>query len=45
MDLLLGDPTKAKKVLGWVPEVSFDDLVKEMVEEDIALVEKGDLTS
>jgi hypothetical protein len=24
VDLLLGDPTKAKKVLGWVPEVSFD---------------------
>jgi len=29
----------------WEPEVSFDDLVKEMVEADIALVEKGDLTS
>ena len=45
VDLLLGDPTKAKKVLGWEPEVSFDELVREMVDADIELVEKGDLTS
>ena len=45
VDLLLGDASKAKKILGWEPEVSFDELVKEMVEADIALVEKGDLTS
>eukprot|EP00005_Dracoamoeba_jomungandri_P014692 CAMPEP_0174262590 /NCGR_PEP_ID=MMETSP0439-20130205/13746_1 /TAXON_ID=0 /ORGANISM="Stereomyxa ramosa, Strain Chinc5" /LENGTH=266 /DNA_ID=CAMNT_0015347365 /DNA_START=165 /DNA_END=962 /DNA_ORIENTATION=+ len=35
VDLLLGDPTKAKEKLGWTAKVSFDDLVKEMVAEDI----------
>jgi GDPmannose 4,6-dehydratase len=34
VDLLLGDPTKAKKKLGWVPKYSFHDLVKEMVDFD-----------
>ena len=45
VDLLLGDASKAKRVLGWEPEVTFEELVKEMVDADIALVEKGDLTS
>ena len=31
---LLGDSTKARTELGWVPQYSFDDLVKEMVDED-----------
>jgi len=31
---LLGDSTKARKELGWEPSYSFDDLVKEMVEQD-----------
>ena len=31
---LLGDSTKARTELGWVPNYSFDDLVKEMVEHD-----------
>ena len=31
---LLGDSTKARKELGWKPEYSFDDLVKEMVDLD-----------
>ncbi|CAM5190994.1 GDP-mannose 4,6-dehydratase [Ureibacillus acetophenoni] len=35
VDLLLGNPTKAKEVLGWVPTTSFDDLVKMMVYEDL----------
>jgi len=34
VDELLGDSTKAKEELGWVPMVSFDELVKEMVEFD-----------
>jgi GDPmannose 4,6-dehydratase len=38
VDLLLGDPTKAKTVLGWTSSTSFDDLVKEMVEADLAMV-------
>jgi GDPmannose 4,6-dehydratase len=36
VDLLLGDATKAFKVLGWKPEVSFSQLVKMMVDSDLA---------
>lgn len=35
VDLLLGDPAKAKKELKWEPETSFQDLVRLMVEEDM----------
>jgi GDPmannose 4,6-dehydratase len=35
VDYLLGDPTKAKTKLNWEPEVSFDNLVKLMVDSDI----------
>lgn len=38
VDLLLGDPTKAKDKLGWVAKTSFDDLVKEMVNADLDMV-------
>lgn len=38
VELLLGDPTKAKVKLGWVSQTSFDDLVREMVESDLAMV-------
>ena len=38
--LLLGDPTEAEKVLGWKPTISFQDLVKEMAEEDLRLAER-----
>jgi GDPmannose 4,6-dehydratase len=34
VDNLLGDSTKAKKKLNWYPKISFESLVKEMVEED-----------
>lgn len=37
VDYLLADPTKAKQLLGWEPEVQFEDLVREMVEADLAL--------
>ncbi len=36
VDVLLGDPTKARSVLGWRPRVSFKELVKLMVEADMA---------
>ncbi len=36
VDLLLGDATKARTVLGWKPSVSFKDLVKMMVDSDLA---------
>lgn len=35
VDLLLGDPTKAKDILGWQPKVKFKELVKIMIEHDI----------
>jgi GDPmannose 4,6-dehydratase len=35
VDLLLGDATRAKKELGWEPKISFDNLVKEMVDLDL----------
>jgi GDPmannose 4,6-dehydratase len=35
VDLLIGDPSKAKEKLGWEPSVTFDELVKIMVEADL----------
>lgn len=35
VETLLGDPTKAKEQLGWVPKISFRELVAEMVHEDL----------
>lgn len=35
VDLLVGDPTKAKQELGWGPEVSFEELIGMMVEADL----------
>ena len=39
VDLLIGDCTKAKTVLGWKKEVSFDQLVEEMVDCDMESAE------
>jgi GDPmannose 4,6-dehydratase len=38
VDLLVGDPSKARRILGWKPEVDFQGLVARMVEADLALV-------
>jgi GDPmannose 4,6-dehydratase len=40
VELLLGDPTKAKEKLGWTPKTSFEDLVEEMVSEDLRFFER-----
>lgn len=40
VDLLLGDPTKANKELGWKPTYRFDELVHEMVDADLALFKR-----
>jgi GDPmannose 4,6-dehydratase len=40
VDYLLGDPTKAKKLLGWEPKTSFKDLVEMMVKSDLNLAEQ-----
>ena len=37
VDLLLGDASKAKKLLGWEPKVSFEELVHMMVDTDMEL--------
>ena len=37
VDLLIGDPTKAKEKLGWIPEYDLFELVKDMMESDIKL--------
>ena len=40
VDLLLGDPTKAKTKLGWEPKYDLDGLIADMVESDLALMKK-----
>jgi len=39
----LGDASKAKKKLNWIPKISFKQLVKEMVEEDLKLAKNDQL--
>ena len=41
VERLVADPTKARKVLGWKPEVSFKELVKMMVEADLERENRG----
>ncbi len=43
VETLLGDPTKAKKQLGWTPKITFQELVSEMVREDLKTAERDDL--
>jgi GDPmannose 4,6-dehydratase len=43
VDTLLGDPTKAKEKLGWIPKTSFSELVVEMVREDLKSAERDEL--
>lgn len=40
VDLLIGDPSKAKRVLNWEPKVKFKELVKIMMDADMELAEK-----
>ena len=41
VDLLVGDPTKAKEQLGWQPTCAFADLVAEMVESDLEALQRS----
>ena len=43
VETLLGDPSKAKNKLGWVPKVTFKELVAEMVREDLKAAERDEL--
>lgn len=40
VDLLSGDYSKAKKILGWQPQVHFAELIKMMVDSDLAMIKK-----
>ena len=41
VDLLVGDASKAKRVLGWEPKISYEELVRRMVEGDMKLLAEG----
>lgn len=43
VETLLGDPAKARRKLGWIPRVSFKELVAEMVHEDFKAAERDEL--
>jgi GDPmannose 4,6-dehydratase len=43
VETLLGDPSKAKAKLGWVPEITFEEMVKEMVTHDYKLAKRDKL--
>lgn len=43
VETLLGDPTKAREKLGWVPQTTFEELVQEMVREDLKSAERDEL--
>jgi GDPmannose 4,6-dehydratase len=43
VETLLGDPSKAKAKLGWAPKITFSELVKEMVREDLKSAERDEL--
>ncbi len=45
VDSLLGDPSRARDLLGWAPRTSFDELVKEMVEVDLELARRDAFVS
>ena len=40
VNLLIGDPSKAKNKLGWIPEYDLASLVKDMIESDVSLMKK-----
>jgi GDPmannose 4,6-dehydratase len=43
VDTLLGDPSRARKKLGWSPKVTLEELVREMVREDLKEAERDQL--
>ncbi|HED16871.1 MAG TPA: GDP-mannose 4,6-dehydratase [Gammaproteobacteria bacterium] len=43
VETLLGDPSKAKEKLGWVPKITFEELVEEMIEADLQLAKRDAL--
>ena len=45
VETLLGDASKAKRKLKWSPKISFEQLVKEMIDHDLELVKNNDLNN
>lgn len=45
VETLLGDATKAREKLGWIPKISFKELVSEMVREDLRTAERDELVN
>jgi GDPmannose 4,6-dehydratase len=43
VDLLVSDPTKARTVMGWAPDTSFERLVATMVDADLARLQGEEL--
>ena len=43
VETLLGDPTKAKEKLGWVPKITLEEMVHEMMEHDLTLAQRDAL--
>lgn len=43
VEILIGDASKAREKLGWVPKITIDQLVKEMVRHDLAIAKKDQL--
>ena len=43
VETLLGDPTKAKQRLGWVPEITLGQMIEEMAAKDLAQAKKNSL--
>ena len=43
VEALLGNPTKAREKLGWIPRITFRELVAEMVREDLKSAERDEL--
>ena len=44
VDLLLGNPAKAKRVLGWTPSITFEGLVEDMMKHDLALIDQKSIS-
>ncbi len=43
VETLLGNPSKAREKLGWIPQISFEEMVLEMMENDLALAKRDAL--
>ncbi len=43
VETLLGDPTKAREQLGWEPQISFEEMVQEMVQKDMEIARRDKL--